>query len=186
MSTRRGELVLLEEFFDESVKKAKQEIKKRKTKGDAIKIALGAIKFAMLRNDNDKNIIFSWENSLNFEGESGPYLQYSYARASSILRKAKLKKINKFEIPVLNDAEIKLVKKIAEFPDIVSRAEKNLSPSLIANYSFSLSQIFNEFYHSCRVIGDKNELFRLKLIEAFRNTIKNSLYLIGIEVMEEM
>ena len=186
MSTRRGELVLLEEFFDESVKKAKQEIKKRKTKGDAIKIALGAIKFAMLRNDNDKNIIFSWENSLNFEGESGPYLQYSYARASSILRKAKLKKINKFEIPVLNDAEIKLVKKIAEFPDIVKNASEKLNPSIIANYSFSLSQIFNEFYHSCRVIGDKNELFRLKLIEAFRNTIKNSLYLIGIEVMEEM
>ena len=90
------------------------------------------------------------------------------------------------EIPVLNDAEIKLVKKIAEFPDIVKNASEKLNPSIIANYSFSLSQIFNEFYHSCRVIGDKNELFRLKLIEAFRNTIKNSLYLIGIEVMEEM
>ena len=186
MATRRGEVVLLEEFLKEAYAKAKSEIDKRKTKGDAEKVAIGAIKYAMLRNDNDKNIIFSWESSLNFEGESGPYLQYSYARASSIVKKSKVKK-GKLKIPEkISDSEFKLIKKIAEFPEIVSRAEKNLSPSLIANYSFSLAQIFNEFYHSSHVIGDENELFKLKLVEAFRIAMKNSLYLLGIEVMDEM
>jgi arginyl-tRNA synthetase len=185
MSTRRGELVLLEEFFDEAIKKAEKEIKKRKTKGDAKKIAIAAIKYAMLRNDNDKNIIFSWDQSLNFEGESGPYLQYSYARASSILKKSKNK--SKLKIPdKFSKSEIELAKKIAEFPAIVEKASTKLSPNLIANYSFQLAQIFNEFYHANKVIGDENEIFRLKLVEAFRNTIKNSLYLLGIEVMEKM
>ncbi|MFA5019695.1 MAG: arginine--tRNA ligase [Candidatus Pacearchaeota archaeon] len=185
MSTRRGELVLLEEFFDEAVKKAKSEVKKRNTKGDPIKIALGAIKFSMLKNDNNKNIIFDWKNSLSFDGESGPYLQYSYARASSILRKSK-KKIKNYKIIKLEHHETELVKKIAEFPDIVKSAAEKLSPNLIANYSFQLAQTFNEFYHSCPVIGNENEDFRLKLVEAFAQTLKNSLNLLGIEVMDEM
>tara|TARA_Y100000310_G_scaffold29516_1_gene28003 strand:+ start:11838 stop:13487 length:1650 start_codon:yes stop_codon:yes gene_type:complete len=185
MSTRRGELVLLEEFFAEAIKKADKEIKKRKTKGNAKKIAIAAIKYAMLRNDNDKNIIFSWDQSLNFEGESGPYLQYSYARASSILRKSKNK--SKLKIPdKFSKSEIELAKKIAEFPTIVEKASTKLSPNLIANYSFQLAQIFSEFYHANKVIGDENETFRLKLVEAFQNTIKNSLSLLGIEVMEKM
>lgn len=185
MSTRKGELVLLEEFYDEAVKKAQQEIKKRKTKGDPKKIAIGAIKYSMLKNDNDKNITFSWDTSLNFEGESGPYLQYTYARASSIIRKSKTK--SKPQIPEqLTANETALIKKILEFPDVVEHAGKKLNPSLIANYSFQLAQKFNEFYHSCKVVGDKNEAFRIKLVEAFRQTIKNSLYLLGIEIMEEM
>jgi arginyl-tRNA synthetase len=185
MSTRRGELVLLEQFFDESIKKAKQEIKKRGTKGDAKKIAVGAIKYAMLRNDNEKNIIFSWENSLNFEGDSGPYLQYAYARASSILKKSKSK--SKFEIPEnISDSEFQLIKKISDFPKVVEETAKKLSPSLIANYSFQLAKIFNEFYHNNQVIGSDEESFRLKLVEAFKITIKNSLFLLGIETMEEM
>jgi arginyl-tRNA synthetase len=184
MATRRGEVVLLEEFFDQAIKKANAEIKKRKTKGNPKKVAIAAIKYAMLKNDNNKNIIFSWENSLNFEGDSGPYLQYSYARASSIVRKSKEK--GKYKIPELSDTEIKLIKKIAEFPEVVEKASINLNPSTIANYSFQLAQSFNEFYHANRVIKDDNEAFRLKLVEAFRNTIKNSLHLLGIEVMEEM
>jgi len=193
MATRRGELVLLEEFFNEAVKKAKQEIKKRKTKGDAKKIAVGAIKYAMLKNDNDKNITFSWEHSLNFEGESGPYLQYTYARASSILKKANQKTTEKTNQKQINKTPTKptphetaLAKKISEFPELVEKAGQKLNPSIIANYSFQLAQTFNEFYHNCKVIGDDCEGQRIKLVEAFRNTIKSSLYLMGIEVMEEM
>jgi len=186
MSTRRGELVLLEDFYDETIKRASLEIKKRKTKGDPEKIAVGAIKYAMLRNDNDKNIIFSWEHSLNFEGDSGPYLQYSYARASSILKKSKTKKNAKYEIPELNESETKLIKMISSFPEVVKKSSLNLNPSVIANYSFQLSQSFNEFYHSSQVLGSEEEQFRIKLVEAFRNTLKNSLFLLGIEVMNEM
>jgi len=185
MSTRRGELVLLEDFYKEAIKKAEAGIKKRGTKGDPKKVAVGAIKYSMLKNDNDKNIIFSWDTSLNFEGDTGPYLQYSYARASTIVKKSKVKPSMKLP-KELTDSEIKLVKKIGEFPEVVSRASKRLNPSGIANYSFQLAQTFNEFYHSSKVIGDENEAFRLNIIEAFRNTIKNSLDLLGIEVMEEM
>ncbi|MEM3113392.1 MAG: arginine--tRNA ligase [Candidatus Pacearchaeota archaeon] len=186
MSTRRGELVLLGEFYNEALKRAERIIKEKKAKGDPEKIALAAIKYAMLKNDNDKNIIFSWNQSLNFEGDSGPYMQYSYARASSILKKIKNKKIKKYEISNITDLEFKLIKKISEFQDIVKKASITLNPSIIAGYSFHLCQIFNEFYHSNKVIGDENEIFRAKLVEAFRKTIKKSLSLMGIDVMEEM
>ena len=79
-----------------------------------------------------------------------------------------------------------LAKKILEFPATVKKAAEHMSPNLIANYSFELSQIFNEFYHSCPVIGDKSEAFRLLLVNSFRTVLKNALYLLGIEVMEEM
>ncbi|MBS3066650.1 arginine--tRNA ligase [Candidatus Pacearchaeota archaeon] len=186
MSTRRGELVLLEDFYNETIKRATSEIKKRETKGDPKKIAVGAIKYAMLRNDNDKNIIFSWEHSLNFEGDSGPYLQYSYARASSILKKLKNKRTSKYDIPKINESELKLVKLISNFPETLKKASQTLNPSLIANYSFQLAQSFNEFYHSSQVLGSEEETFRLKLVESFRNTLRNSLGLMGIEVMDEM
>lgn len=189
MATRSGEVVLLEEFISEAIKKAEKGLKERKTGGDAKKIGIGAIKYSMLRNENNKNITFDWEQALNFEGDSGPYLQYSYARASSILRKANKKtgKNNiKTKIHNLKEQEIKLIKKLLNFPEVTKKASESLSPHIIANYSFELAQSFNEFYHSCPVIGSKEEGFRLKLVDSFRKVIKNSLHLLGIEVMEEM
>jgi len=187
MSTRRGELVLLEEFLAHALKKAQEEIKKRETKGDAKKVAIAAVKYSMLRNENDRNIIFDLQQSLNFEGNTGPYLLYSYARASSIIRKSKKQKVKeKNNLPELTKEELALIKKISEFPEKVESAGKLLSPSIIANYSYELAKSFNEFYHSCKVIGSEQENFRLKLVESFRKTLKNSLYLLGIEVMEEM
>jgi len=185
MSTRRGEVVLLSDFLTEAEKKARQEVSKRKTKGDSKKIAVAAIKYSMLRNENNKNITFDWQQALNFEGDTGPYLQYAYARASSILRKAKSTN-KKITINKPENSEIKLIKKISQFPEQVELAAKQLNPSIIANYSFQLAQIFNEFYHSCPVINSQQEAFRLALVRAFRITIKNSLYLLGIDVMEEM
>jgi arginyl-tRNA synthetase len=114
-------------------------------------------------------------------------LQYSYARASSILKKAKYKP-KKVIIYNLNEHEIKLVKKLEVFPNVVNQSYEKLNPSLIANYSFELSQLFNEFYHACPVLDadkkDKEE--RLALVEAFKIVIKSSLILLGIEVMDEM
>jgi len=188
MSTRKGEVVLLEELLKEAKEKATAEIKKRKTKGDAMKIAVAAVKYAMLRNDNDKNITFDTEASLNFEGETGPYLQYSYARANSILKKAKDKtETKKVKIPEkLEETEIALIKKINDFPETIENAAKHFSPSIIANYSFKLAQAFSDFYSNCKVIDSKEEAFRLKLVNAFRITIRNALDLLGIEVMNEM
>jgi len=185
IASRTGKIVLLEDVLKKTIEKAQQEIKKRKTKGDSEKIGVGAIKYIILRNEPSRNVEFSWDAALSFEGDTGPYLQYSYARASSILKKSKKKpKLNpKGEII---KQELELVKKIAEFPKIVEQAAEKLNPSLVAHYSFELAQLFNEFYHACPVIDSEQEEFRLKLIDSFRITLKNALYLLGIEVMDEM
>jgi arginyl-tRNA synthetase len=133
----------------------------------------------------EKVIVFVKEDALNFEGDSGPYLQYSYARASSILKKSK-KKPGKFEIQQLKEQEIKLAKKLADLPRILSSVEIQLSPALIANYSFQLAQIFNEFYHSCPVIGSKEEGQRLALVQSFKTVLGTCLNLLGIASIEEM
>ena len=185
MSTRKGEVVLLEDFLEDAVKKAKREIQKRKTKGDPNKVGIGAVKYSILKNSNNKIINFNLDEALNFEGDTGPYLLYSYARASSILKKAKPKN-KKLFVGDLEPKETELIKKLSQFPEIVLNSYKNLNPSIIANYSYQLAQIFNEFYHSCPVIGSEKEFFRLKLVETFRIVLKNSLYLIGIETMERM
>lgn len=188
MATRAGKIILLEDVLKKTIEKAQEEIKKRKTKGDAEKIAVGAIKYVILRNEPVKDVEFSWDAALNFEGESGPYLQYSYARALSIIKKAQNKKAKgTIKIPKkLEKTEIELIKKIKDFPDVVKQASEKLNPSLIAHYSHELAQIFNEFYHNTKVIGEKEEAFRLKLVNAFAITLKNTLYLLGIEVMDEM
>lgn len=184
MSTRKGDVVLLSDFLKEAILKAKKEISKRKTKGNPEKIAISAIKYSILKNNPNKSILFDLDDALSFEGDTGPYLLYSYARASSILRKAKKK--GKTEINKLEPKEIELIKKLSQFQDIVLSSYNNLNPSILANYSYQLAQIFNEFYHACPVIGSNQELFRLNLVEAFRQVLKNSLNLLGIETLEKM
>ncbi len=186
MSTLKGELVLMSDFMKEATEKAASEIKKRKTKGNAKKIANGAIKFAMLRNDPNKNIVFDWDTALNFEGESGPYLQYSYARASSIMKKAKSKMPGKIKVISLCEKEVELAKKLAEFPTLAEQVYVKMDPSLLANYVFKLSQVFNEFYHACPVIKSQEKKQRIGVVQAFLYIQKLALGLLGIEVMEEM
>ena len=186
MSTRRGDVVLLENFLEDAIKKAEKEIAKRKTKGDARKVGIGAVKYSILKNNNNKIINFNLDEALNFEGDTGPYLLYSYARASSIIRKAKINAKKNFSFEELELKEIDLVKKLSQFPEIVLKSYQSLNPSLIANYSYQLAQIFNEFYHECQVIGDEKEFFRLNLVETFRIVLKNSLTLLGIETIERM
>lgn len=186
MSTRKGDVVLLEDFLKEAVRKAKHEISKRKTNGNPEIVGISAVKYAILKNNINKSIIFDLDDALNFEGDTGPYLLYSYARASSILRKSgelskEIQKPKKIE-----QKEFEIIKKFSEFPEIALSAYKNLSPSIIANYSYQLAQIFNEFYHACPVIGSENQQFRLLMVESFRIILENSLNLLGINVLEEM
>lgn len=188
MSTRKGDIILLEGFLKDVFEKAKKEIAKRKTKGNPKAISVAAIKYSILRNAPNKSILFNLESALRFEGNTGPYLLYSYARASSILNKTSRKQKDKtnFQIKNLNKSEIELVKKLSQFPEAVLNSYKTLNPSLIANYSYELAQIFNEFYHSSKVIGSEQESFRIALIKAFRYVLKNSLSLLGINVIEKM
>ncbi len=190
-ATREGNIILLEDVLKKTIQKAKEEIDTRKTNGDARIVGVGAIKYIILKNEPIKDVQFSWEAALSFEGNTGPYLQYSYARASSIIKKAKGKNFNKAKLKIdnLTKEEIALIKKISDFPEIVLQAGEKMNPSLLANYSHELAQIFNEFYHNCPVLNDKDKLqkaFRLRLVDAFRTTLHNSLHLLGIEVMNEM
>jgi len=192
MSTRKGDVVLLEDFLDDAIEKAKKEIKKRKTKGDANKVGIGAVKYTILKNANNKEIKFNLDEALSFEGDTGPYLLYSYARANSILKKIKKSfkgDLDMKKIGELHEKEIELSKKISEFPETILKSFKDLNPSYIANYSYQLAQTFNEFYHTCPVINadhKENQEFRIVLVMAFKQTLANSLGLLGIEPIDEM
>ncbi len=190
-ATRKGKTIFLKDILEETIELAKKEIKKRspsipKTKLEkrALKIAIAAIFYGDLKNNRSSDIIFDPKKFISFEGDTGPYIQYSYARASSILKKTKNQ--DKFKVYNLETKELELVKKLAQFPEVVMASYKSLAPSLLANYSYQLAQIFNEFYHACPVIGSKQEAFRLALVQAFRQILKNSLQLLGIDVIEEM
>ncbi len=193
MSSRTGENILYSEFIDEITSYSAKEIKKRFPKlpkkeleSRSLKISIAAIKYSMLKQSTNKVLTFDKRDALNFEGDSGPYILYSYARASSILKKAGGKKREAAAKADLEKIEFELAKKLLQFKDITINAYNNLNPSAIANYSYQLSQLFNEFYHSCPVIGSENEHFRLSLVSSFRQVIKNSLHLLGIETIEEM
>src|SRR3989344_267046 len=155
MSSRTGKNILYADFRNELVQAAKEEILKRdnidekELNARALAIAVSAIKYSMLKQDTNKVIIFNKEESIKFEGDTGPYLLYSYARANSILDKAKYKASAKIKIDSININERTLINELSRFPDLVVEASKFLSPSGIANYSYNLAQTFNEFYYSC-------------------------------------
>jgi len=191
LATRKGKTIFMRDILDETVSLAKKEIKKRAPKikkeeleKRALKIAIAAIFYGDLKNNRINNVVFDIKRFVSFEGDTGPYVLYSYARASSILRKTK--NTGKFEVYDLEPKEIELVRKLLQFPEVVSNAYRAMNPSIIANYSYQISQLFNEFYHACPVIGSKQETFRLALVEAFRQVLKNATHLLGINVLEEM
>ena len=193
MKSREGTVVDADDLIEqvqelaakELKKKEKGKISKPELKKRSMAIALAAIKYLLLKIDIKKTMLFNPKESINFEGDTGPYLMYSYARASSILRKSE-ETLSKFEVQDLEEKELELVKKLSQFPEAVENSYKNLNPAIIANYSYQLAQIFNEFYHSCKVLNSPQETFRLALVQSFRQVLKNSLALLGIETLEEM
>ncbi|HTY43903.1 MAG TPA: arginine--tRNA ligase [Patescibacteria group bacterium] len=193
MSSRTGENVLYSDFLEEMTKYAEKEIKSREPKikseelkNRALKISIACMKYSMLKQSANKNIIFNPKEAINFEGDTGAYILYSYARASSILKKAVRKAREKNSAIELEKAEFELVKKLSQFPEVVENSCKTLNPSSIAVYSYQLAQIFNEFYHSSQVIGSEEETFRILLVDSFRQVLKNALNLLGIDVIEKM
>ena len=191
MSSRTGDNVLYSSFKQELVELAKSKLQERQKlppkelESRALKIAIATMKYTMLKQDINKNIIFDKEEATSFEGNTGPYLLYTYARAKSILRKAKYKKAN-FKIPQLSDEEKQLILLLSKFPEEVIRAYNSLAPNIIATYAYQLAQQFNEFYHKTKILGSENEQFGLTLVDAFSQTLRNSLNLLGIEVLETM
>ncbi len=191
-STRKGKTVFMEDILKETQKLAKKEITKREKlsikelEKRALIIARAAIFYGDLKNFRSHDMVFDIDRFVSFEGDTGPYLLYAYARSQSILRKAKSKK-SQFNIPAkLSDVEKELIINLSSFPQVVEHAAKNNDPSEIAKYSYKISQLFNEFYHSSQVIGSEEEPFRLSLVSSFAQVLKNALSLLGISVIEKM
>ncbi|MDO8575633.1 MAG: arginine--tRNA ligase [bacterium] len=195
MSTRKGNVIWLEEIIDEAVNKA------REINSDvAEEVAISAIKFNDLKRESKQDINFDWKGILDLRGDSGPYLQYYYARANSVLEKAKNENIK---------AEIKIGKKDAEqneegdekgneishlekiiyyFPEVVERAGKEYSPHYIATYLIEIAGAFNSFYAKEQIVNrdDENSAYRVAITKAFSIVMKNGLNLLGIPVLEKM
>lgn len=154
----------------------------------ATSIAIGAIKFSILRQAAGKDIIFDFDKSLSFEGDSGPYLQYSYTRAKSLLEKAATVNL-KSDSTTKTDKEVILLEKLLyRFPEIVARAGQEYAPHYVVTYLLELSSSFNSFYAGAKIIDleDPESSYRLALTESFATVMKNGLYLLGIESPEKM
>jgi len=195
MSSREGRAVLLDEVISMLEKKAREEVEKRNPKKSkrkitsvAKKIAIGALKYSILKIQPEDQIIFEWERMLKLEGNTGPYIQYACTRCRGILKKAKKFKRN-LTPRRLTEEEALLIKKIGEFPYLIQKIVKEMKPYYLANYLYSLSTTFNNFYERVPVLREENEEarnFRLTLVEATEKTLKLGLSLLGIEVPEFM
>jgi len=196
MSSRRGRYITLDEVMDEAIKRAYNEVCKRsphlpdKDKQEISNfVGIGAVKYALVEVDTTKPVIFTWDRVLNFEKNSAPYIQYSHARAHSILRKANRKPEKPNYSLLTKHLEHNIILTLARFPEVFVEAAENLKPNTIADFANTLADKFNTFYNALPVIKAKPpELSdaRLALIDATRIVFKNSLSLLGIEAPERM
>jgi len=195
MSTREGKFVSMDDLINKATKAAEKTVSKKMPSYSkelkssiAEQVGIGALKYAMIRVSPEKTYAFSVKDSLSFEGDTAPYIQYSHARACSILRKAK-KSPGKFDAKLLGEKEEKnLIKHMMEFPETVSNAARDYRPHYIANYAYKLATLFNDFYQSLPVLKaePKRKAARLALVKTVQTTLKNSLGLLGIEAPERM
>lgn len=198
LSTRTGKTIWLEEILNEAIKRAqKLGCKNQKT---AQMVGIGAVKYFDLMHHLTTDIIFDWEKIFVLEGNSGPYLQYTYARCQSVLRKASQRNTseekhlgwwrgNNLDSSEMNVEEIALLRTIYKFPEVVQEAGEKFSPNLICNFLFDLAQKYNLFYNRLPILKADNENlrnFRLALTIAVGQILKNGLNLLGIETPERM
>lgn len=153
-------------------------------------IGLGALKYYILKVDPKKRILFNPEESVDFAGNTGPFIQYTYARIQSIIRKADFDySVTLSEVEVLQEKEKELVKQIELFPEVIQNAAQNHSPALIANYTYDLVKEYNSFYQSVHILGEVDltkKIFRVQLSQKVAEVIKSAFALLGIEVPERM
>lgn len=192
MSTRKGKVVFLWDVLEKAKEKALKIVEEKnpdlKNKEEVAEtVGVGAVKYAILSHNRVTDIAFTWDKILSLDGNSAPYLMYTYARAKSILRKAG--EVPKdFKIQKLEKEEENLLKKIYQFPEIVETAAKEYLPSHISTYVYELAQDFNTFYNKVPVLNADKDLkeFRLALVSVTAQIIKNSMSLLSIDLPERM
>ena len=193
MSTRKGKVVWLEDVISKCVEKAYKVVSEKNpalANKDEIaeKVGVGAVIFGALYNNKIKDITFSYDKVLSFEGETSVYVQYTCARASSVIEKAGDFKPVLPEKLNFTDEEFEVIKTLAAFPDTVKDAADKYEPSYIARYAVDLAQKFNKFYFDCKILTAEEGVkdFRFELTKATLRTLENSLGLLGIGVPDKM
>ncbi len=195
MSSRTGDVITGEWLLDEAKQKIKSAFKDMDEQ-TAEKVAVGAVKYALIKSGIGRDISFSFEESISLEGNSGPYLQYTFARTQSVLAKFKVQS-SKFKATAqnakldarrytLNAEEVVLLRTLNRFPEVVGEAAENFAPNILATYLFDLAQKYNLFYQKHQIISSQKESFRVALTSGVGQVIKNGLYLLGISAPEHM
>lgn len=195
MSTRKGKVVFLEEVLEEAIKRAREIIESKnpnlKHKEKIAKaVGIGAVKYNDLSHHYSRDIVFDWEQALSLKGNSAPYLQYTYARACSVLKKDNKRiKIGKRGKKIEKKEERMILELLFQFPEVVKQAAEQHSPNLICNFLFELAQAFNFFYEHLPILKaetEESKKIRIDLTSAFAQIIKNGLGLLGIETPKKM
>lgn len=198
MSTREGRVVFLEDVLNRAVEQTRQIIKEKNVNTENIDqtardVGIGAVIFNELSNYRIKDYVFSWDKVLNFEGETGPYVQYTHARACSILRNAGDDIVRRahdgFDAQhITGESAHKLIKLIYELPDVILEASEKYEPSIVTRHIVDIAQSFNKFYHDEHILVDNEDekTAKVALVLAARNAIKNGLGLLGMNAPEKM
>jgi len=192
MSTRGGTTVKLEELLQKACQKARsvmdeaqiaKEIDNDEKESISSQVGIGAIKYFDLKHAPTSNINFVWDQALSMDGNSGPYLQYTYARTQSVLSKSEKSPATNYQLHTTTAEEASLLRSLVHFPDVVENAALTFSPNLLANYLYALAQDFNAFYAACRIADDET---RLSLTDATGQVLKNGLHILGIKTPQKM
>ena len=154
-------------------------------------VGLGALKYYLLKVDPRKNITFNPEESIDFNGNTGPFIQYTYARIRSVLRRSEEAGFSRadYSAVVPNEKETGLIQRLADFPGVVAEAGRSYSPALIANYVYDLVKQYNQFYHDCSILREEDAAvcsLRLAISDAVARTVRTGMDLLGIRVPERM
>lgn len=194
LSTRHGNVVLMEDLLHQAVEETKKIIEEKNPdlpdkEEVAKKVGIGAVIFNDLYNTRIKDVVFSWERMLNFDGETGPYVQYTHARSCSILKKAPDFSMDSIDYSKLDDeASMNVCKLLEAFPEKIKDAAAKLEPYLVTRHLVAISQAFNKFYHDNPILNSEPEVrqARLAVVVAVRNVLAEGLALLGIEAPEQM
>ncbi len=200
MKSREGTVVDADDLMESMVADARRvsdEMGKIQGMNDAEKdavaeiVGLGALKYFLLKVDPRKNMMFNPEESIDFNGNTGPFIQYAYARMRSVLRRAAEAghTVGDYQQVEPNEREIALIQRLTDFPSVVSEAGRTYSPALVANYAYSLVKEYNQFYHDCPILREENPAvlsLRLALTDVTSRTVASAMSLLGIKVPERM